>query len=290
MKLTVYSHCTIDTLVVNDSSYEQLGGPGCYCCLTIKRLKSDVILNTKFGVDFNGVDYLKEKGINIKNGTSQKPTTRFTIYLEGSNRTLFVTNTCEPIDHIQENTDGIIISPVFNEISQEVYEKIKKDSNFIMVDPQGFLRRKDSKNKIYLERTDIDFSHISTIKTNPDELYCLTGVSGIDAMKSLQKQGIENVIVPDKREISMLVKDRLYTIILPNLEIYDTTGIGDIFCATFSNTFLKEKDFFWALCFGAGAAQAAFETKRIGLEKIPEKGAVETNASYLYNEVKFKHV
>jgi sugar/nucleoside kinase (ribokinase family) len=88
----------------------------------------------------------------------------------------------------------------------------------------------------------------------------------------------------------MLVKDKLYSITLPNLELYDTTGIGDIFCSTFCCTMLKEKDFFWALCFAGGAAQAAIESKEIGLEKIPAKGAIETNASYFYNQIKFKQV
>jgi sugar/nucleoside kinase (ribokinase family) len=109
-------------------------------------------------------------------------------------------------------------------------------------------------------------------------------------MKNLQKRGVEHVIVTNKREITMLVKDKLYSITLPNLELYDTTGIGDIFCSTFCCTMLKEKDFFWALCFAGGAAQAAIESKEIGLEKIPAKGAIETNASYFYNQIKFKQV
>jgi len=53
---------------------------------------------------------------------------------------------------------------------------------------------------------------------------------------------------------------------------------------------LKEKDFFWALCFAGGAAQAAIESKKFGLDKIPAKGATETNAAYFYNLVKFKQV
>ena len=53
---------------------------------------------------------------------------------------------------------------------------------------------------------------------------------------------------------------------------------------------LKENDFFWALCFAGGAAQAALETREMGLKKVPQKGAVETNAAYFYNLVKFKQV
>ncbi len=53
---------------------------------------------------------------------------------------------------------------------------------------------------------------------------------------------------------------------------------------------LREKDFFWALCFAGGAAQAALQSKEVGLEKIPSKGAVETNAAYFYNQVKYQQV
>ena len=53
---------------------------------------------------------------------------------------------------------------------------------------------------------------------------------------------------------------------------------------------LKERDFLWALCFAGGAAQAAIESKKIGLEKIPQKGAIENNGSYFYNMVKFRTI
>jgi len=53
---------------------------------------------------------------------------------------------------------------------------------------------------------------------------------------------------------------------------------------------LKEKDFLWALCFAGGAAQAALDSKQIGLLKIPQKSAIETNASYFYNLVKYRSI
>ena len=109
-------------------------------------------------------------------------------------------------------------------------------------------------------------------------------------MKLLQSKGIENVILTDKQNISLLVKDKIYSIKLPNVNLQDTTGIGDIFCATFCCTMLKEKDFLWALCFAGGAAQAAIENKKFGLEKIPQKGSIENNGSYFYNMVKFRTI
>ncbi len=290
MKLDVISHCTIDTIEINDSKYVVPGGPGCYCSITARALKFDVKLHTKFGSDFPLVNYLVEQKIAFEDALSTKPTTQFLLNLVNSERTLFLQNKCEPINNITLDTDNVIISPLFDEISIELFEKIKKNANFVLLDPQGFLRRKNSENKIYLEQVDLNLSNVSAIKVNPDELKSLTGTTNVNGIKILQKKGINNVILTDKQNISLLSKNRIYSITLPNIELSDTTGIGDIFCAAFCCTMLKENDILWALSFAGGAAQAALESKEIGLEKIPSKGAIESNAYYFYNTVKFKQI
>jgi sugar/nucleoside kinase (ribokinase family) len=289
LKLGIFSHCTLDTIELNETSNELIGGAACYCGFTAKNLKFDVELHTKFGHDFP-TNILTENNLTFNNALSKIPTTRFRIKINNSDRKLSLTNECEPIAYSSSSADGFIISPVFHEISPQIFNELKNDSKFIFLDPQGFLRRVDSKNNIFLQKTDIDLSKISGIKANPDEIFNLTGLEGIDAMKILQKKGVKNVLVPNKQDISLLVKDKLYSIKLPNIELYDTTGLGDIFSSSFVCTMLKENDFFWALCFAGGAAQAAFETRKMGLKKVPQKGAIETNAAYFYNQVKFKQV
>ena len=290
MKLDILSHCAIDTIQINDSKYVVSGGPACYCSLTARILKFDVVLHTKFGSDFPLVNYLTEQKIVFDDSLSIKPTTQFVLNLVNSERTLFLQNKCEPISDITLNTDNVIISPIFDEISIELFEKIKKNASFVMLDPQGFLRRRNSENRIYLEQTDLNLSNVSAIKVNTDELKCLTGASNVDGIKILQKKGIDSVILTDKQNITLLSKNRIYSITLPNLELNDTTGIGDIFCAAFCCTMLKEKDILWALSFGGGAAQAALESREIGLKKIPSKGAIESNAYYFYNTIGFKEI
>jgi hypothetical protein len=44
-------------------------------------------------------------------------------------------------------------------------------------------------------------------------------------------------------------------------------------------------DFFWSLCYGAGAVKAALETQSIGIEKIPTKSQIDENVSYLFSRV-----
>lgn len=290
MKLAIFSNCTIDSIVIGNSSYTQAGGPVCYGGLTARSLKHEVEIFTKYGTDFPYEDLLLDKKIKIKNSVSDKLTTKFKIEIIGSDRNLFVENNCDQIEYSGTNADGFIISPVFNEISKETFEMIKKDSKFLLLDPQGFLRRIDNQKKIFLEKTEINLSGVTALKVNPREMSALSQISGIEAMKDLNERGVNYVLLTDKQKISMLEGQRIFSLSLPNITINDTTGIGDIFCAAFSCTILKEKDSLWALCFAAGSAQAALETHAVGLDKVPKKNAIETNASYFYNTVKFKEI
>lgn len=289
MKLALFSHCAIDTITIGGINYEQIGGAACYAGITARQLKFDVELYTKFGKDFP-TQYLTQNKINFKNAQSEKLTTRFSINIVGSDRTLKLQNECTPIEYTTLDADGSLITPIFHEISAEIFTKIKKDSSFTLIDPQGFLRRVDSDKNILLENTELDLSNVNAIKVNPEESQRIVSGSHDEMMKALQKKGVEHVIFTNKTEVSLLVKDKVYSITLPNKDIYDTTGIGDIFCATFCCTMLKEKDFLWALCFAGGSAQAALDSKQIGLLKIPHKSATETNASYFYNLVKYRTI
>ena len=287
MKLAVFAHCAMDRITINNNIYEQIGGSACYCGITARQFKFDVDLFTKFGPDFPK-QYLTESNINFVNSESKNNTTKFAISINGSERTLKLENQCDPIDYSSVNTDGHIISPIYHEISDDTFKKIKNDSNFLFVDPQGFLRRRDSQNNITLQDTNLDLSNVDAIKVNPEESQHIVNGTHDEMMLALQKKGAKYVLLTDKVNVSLLVKDKVYSITLPNKQLHDTTGIGDIFSSTFCCTMLKEKDFLWALCFAGGAAQAALDSKNMGLQKIPKKGDIQTNASYFYNLVKFR--
>ena len=287
MRLAVFSHCAIDTITLGGSTYEQVGGAACYCGITARQFKFDVDLFTKFGPDFPQ-QYLSEHKINFPNSASKKNTTKFAISIDDTDRTLRLEDQCDPVDYSGSDADGHLVSPLYHEITAETFAKIKADSGFLFVDPQGFLRRTDSHNNIVLEKTNLDLSSVNAIKVSLDESRQLVGGTPDEMMLALQKRGVEYVVMTDKTDISLLVKDKVYSITLPVKTAHDTTGLGDIFCSAFTCTMLKEKDFLWALCFAGGAVQAALESRQVGLQKIPKKGTVQTNASYFYNLVKFR--
>lgn len=287
MRLSILSHCTIDTITIDGRIYEQIGGAACYCGITARAFKFDVDLFTRFGSDFPK-QYLSEHKINFPDSESESKTTRFSISVMGPDRTLKLENQCDPIRYFDTDSDCHLLSPIYHEILEETFQKVKRDSNFLFVDPQGFLRRKDSDGSIFLDKTDLDLSDIDAIKINSDEARQLVTGTNDEMMLALQKRGVKYVLLTSKTDISILVKDKVYSITLPNKQVYDTTGVGDIFCSTFCCTMLKEKDFLWAFCFAGGAVQAALESKNVGLQKIPRKGTIQTNASYFYNLINFR--
>ena len=130
MKLALFSHCAIDTITIDGNNYEQIGGAACYCGITARQFKFDVNLFTKFGPDFPK-QYLTEQKIHFENSESEKNTTKFAISITGSDRTLKLENECEPIEYSNVNADGHIVSPIYHELSHDVFKKIKNDSNFL---------------------------------------------------------------------------------------------------------------------------------------------------------------
>jgi len=87
MKLAIFGHCAVDTITLDNSNYEQIGGSACYCGITARQFKFDVDLFTKFGPDFPK-QYFTENKINLINSNSEKNTTKFGISITGADRTL----------------------------------------------------------------------------------------------------------------------------------------------------------------------------------------------------------
>jgi len=291
MKLAIFSHCTIDEISRNDQVVEAIGGPASYCGITAKNMKFDVDLHTKIGPDFKFKSDLEKNNIFLSNDSvTNTPTTRFLLKIFGVERELYLKSKCDQIDFKKSDADGVIVSPVFDEVSEDTLDLIRENYDYLLLDPQGYLRRADNDGKIYLEKTLLDLSKITALKTDPDEAFYLTGLKEKESMLLLQKKGVKHILYTNKQDITMLIKDRLYHLKIPNMQIGDTTGIGDIFCAAFSCSYLKEKDSLWAICFAVGAAQAALETKATGILKIPNSGDIEQNAAYLYNLIGFSNI
>ncbi len=303
MKIGIASHIVLESIQdIEGIKTESLGGPACYGSIIAKTFNFDKTLYTKVGTDINEkLELLKLDNIFVNSDQIDEinSTTRFRLILnKDGGRSLFLLARCSPINNTLQdfgNLDGIILSPVIDEISNETFQtvtKAKKDI-YIMLDPKGFLRdwNKETLSVSYKNQIELDLNGITAIKTDEEELLVLTkGVTGEEGMKLLKKKfRLEFVILTGNNQISLLYKNVLYSITIKKKPDFENTGLGDILTTGFSCSYLKEKDPLWAFCFGAGSVFTALDSNKKGLEKVPRKiKLIERNASYFYNMIKFK--
>jgi sugar/nucleoside kinase (ribokinase family) len=302
LRIAIASHIVLDMIKSADGTVtESIGGPSCYCGITSRRFGFDVSVATKVGRDFpkDLYDMLQSNKIILSDRhVVDAATTRFDIISNGDSRQLFVSVKCNPltVDDIRDmNADCWLASPVIDELPHDVLAEIKQNKgkkNFIMLDPQGYLRTTDDKGYVTLsDRVELDLSGINAIKVDSQEMAALTGgLKGLDGMQSLQSQGIEFIISTEHGLFHLLHKNTHYWISMPDIDTVDSTGTGDILCASFLCAYMKEKDPIWAICFGAGAVRASLETRQVGLAKIPLMSNIEQIASYFYNTIGFQHL
>ena len=302
MRIAIVSHIVLDKIKTTDGTVtESMGGPPCYCGIISRKFGFDVSLVTKAGNDLpkHLRSMLQQNDITLAQGQLvDAPTTKFQILTQGYSRELLLIDKCNPltVEDIQDiKVDCWLASPVIDELPQEVLAEIIRNrgkKNFVMLDPQGYLRLVDNKGSVTLkESLELDLSGINSIKVDPEEMSALTGgKQGLDGMQSLRSRGIELVIYTEHRTFHLLHKKTHYWLSVDNIDTGDSTGVGDILCASFSCAYLKEKDPIWAICFGAGAVKAALETREVGLSKIPSLPSIEENASYFYNEIGFQRL
>ena len=302
MRIAIASHIVLDKIKMNDGRIlESIGGPPCYCGITSRRFGFDVSLVTKAGRDLPRKLYntLQDNNIVLSDSVLvNSPTTKFLIISRGDSRDLRLRDKCEPltVEDIQKTkADCWLVSPVIDELPRDVFAEIKHnrgEKNFVMLDPQGYLRLVNNQGSVYIRDTlEVDLSGISAIKVDDQEMAALTGgLGGLAGMLELHSRGIEFVIYTEHRIIHLLHDQRHYWLTLQEIDSVDTTGVGDILCASFSCAYIKEKDPIWAICFGVGAVKAALETRQVGIAKIPLMRNIEETASYLYNAIGFEHL
>ena len=288
MKIGIISHCTIDSILQDNTIHKQIGGPVYYSGLIAKNFQFDVELYTKFGLNFKYKHELFAHDFIIKNAESMLPTTTFLINKQYNNTQFYLKTFCEQISSIENiQNDSIIICPVFNEIDTYLFKKIKHDFNFVFLDPKGFLRQQNNDGYINYKKLQLDIGSIDVLKITSNTCFNIFQDIGKNAIRKSQKLGIKNLIYVDNNKITLFYDNKLF-FVNHDFNYYEEIGIEDIFNAAFCCALLKEKDPIWALCFGSGAIQSAYEHQN--KIKIPTKNEIEINAVYFYNSLKYEQL
>ena len=269
MKIAIASHITLDS-IHNEGDY-YLGGPACYCGLTCRQLGFETILVTKVGKDLpdDKREFLDRNLVDIKQFENECLTTKFSIRQYDDTRQVTLLSKCNPltVDDVSDiDVDGWIVSPVIDEVPLDVLRAITEKGRFVMLDPQGYLRKVGPTGTISLHAgLPLDWSGISAVKADEDEFKILGPINA-------------DFVISATRRVIHMNKHKLQLDYIPTI---DSTGIGDILTAVFTCTYLKEKDSRLAIRSAADAVIAALKANAIGLDKIPTKSKIEESSAIL---------
>ncbi len=295
--LVTVGHFTIDLILSPKITNPQLtlGGPPTYVSLAARKLGARVSVISKVGKDFPDeyVTRLKTEGVDLSGLKllREASSTKFILKYKKGRRRLQLRGLAPPIrsEDIPDSLQAKIIhvAPVANELSLDAITKLRKLTDVLSLDPQGFLRQFDAKGKVRLKRLeDIRVLRlIDVYKSSIDEIRKVTGLGDLRlAMEKVHDYGARIVIVTKGMKGSaLLFEGRLYAVPACKPRVFvDPTGAGDAFIGAFLAEYLQKKDPTWCACVGSSAA--SFVTEGVGSAVFGEKKEIYKRATEIYEK------
>lgn len=267
----VYDVISTPSIVRNE---RVLSGCSTNACLAAALLGEQATLVGTVGEDFRErlqAD-LTERRVDFQLLPSKETGGFSLIYYDNQgNRHLSILGTADPIPAQFSKIpacDIILIGPILGEISPELVENLRRQSQApILVDPQGLLR-KTVAGKIVHEMSD-SFAKIAAmatiVKANELETQVVTGIDArVDpegAVRALHQYGCKIAITTIAEVGSIIYDGNRITVIPPfTTNAIDPTGAGDTYAAGFMVKYLETPaDLRGVGCFASGVASVMVE-------------------------------
>ncbi|MGD8506464.1 MAG: PfkB family carbohydrate kinase [Candidatus Bathyarchaeota archaeon] len=272
-----------------------LGGPATYTSIAAAKLGAKVSVISKVGEDFQNshLEWLKTNGVDLSklkqvNGAK---TTKFTLTYKNGKRKLQLKTLAPHIspfdipDSLQ--TKAVHIAPIANEIQNMVLTKLRKGTEILSLDPQGFIRFFDKKGNTHLRpwKTNKALAQIDIYKSSSREIRILTRLRELSsAMREIRSYGAKIIMVTrGMKGTILLADDSFYHIPACKPKVFqDPTGAGDAFIGAFLAEYVQGKELLWCAC--VGSAASSFAVEGIGPAVIGEKREVYARAERIYKK------
>jgi len=265
VNITAVGHISIDTLITEEGSLEQLGGPPSFMSAVGDVINSRVDVVTRIGPDFPEIhrDLFMQRGVDLEPWICDSPTTRFILDYMVQPRGLGVRAVCDSIDAVNIPESGcVILSPIVGEIKDSFLSSVEPE--FLALDPQGLVRKIHDDGSITLEPwTSPHLNRVNLLKTSIREHSHLTGEP--DLLRSLGKlmeNGVEVAVITleDGGSLVQSSDSRLKVPVYPT-DTTDSTGAGDCFLATLSHSLCRGEPLSWSCAFASSVASSVVETQ-----------------------------
>jgi len=251
LDVLIVGHITKDIIEIKGEKFENPGGVVYYSSLTYKKLGlENVGIFTKLKKeDINLLKELEKEGIKLFYKFSKNTTIFRNIYKEDVNeRFQYVDSIADRINYedIKDIEAKIYhFGPLTKgDIELDIFRKVKRENNLVVLDIQGFLRKIENK-KIKLEGLeDINFlKYVDILKTNEEEIRVLANIEDLEeAIREIGKYVKELVVtLGSKGSIVYYNKEMFKIPVFESRKLVDVTGCGDVYLASY--VFLRYKGF-----------------------------------------------
>jgi sugar/nucleoside kinase (ribokinase family) len=295
--LVTVGHFAIDFIASPEIVTPQptLGGPPTYTSIAAAKLDAKVSVISKVGEDFQNkyLKWLKASGVDLSGLKQVKgaATTRFILTYKNGQRKLQLKSRAPPISThdipSSLQTKALHIAPIANEIQNAVIAKLRKLTEILSLDPQGFVRTFDREGNMRPKpwKGEQALAQIDIYKSSSREIGMVTRWKELPlAMREIRDFGAKIVMVTrGMKGAVLLVDDEFYHIPACKPRVFrDSTGAGDAFIGAFLAEYLKGKDPLWCAC--VGSAASSFVVEGIGPAVFGEKEEIYTRARGIYEK------
>ncbi|HDM88943.1 MAG TPA: hypothetical protein ENG65_03025, partial [Candidatus Bathyarchaeota archaeon] len=243
--IVTVGHFSIDFIKTKRDSISKpsLGGPPTFVSLAAKRLKAKVSVISNVGEDFpeEYVRLLMNEDIDLsmlRRVKGASTTSYELIYDEMGGRQLILKSRAPPITSslIPESLSAKVVhvSPIADEVSYEVINKLRENASLLSLDPQGLLRRFGNDGRVSLGKLKDRrvLRIIDIFKASEEEIKIAMGDLKVnDAIGILHRMGVDLVIATrGGRGVTLSFNGRIYKVPAAKPRVVvDTTGAGDVF-------------------------------------------------------------
>ncbi|MDH5404287.1 MAG: PfkB family carbohydrate kinase [Candidatus Heimdallarchaeota archaeon] len=230
MKVLIIGHISIDYR----NGEELWGGPPLYQIPVLQSLNCQIHVITSANQETH---IFQDLDIRVDIVPSSETTTyQFEISEDEGERKLFLVKRADSLnfnkiqDYLDPHYDIILISPIAGELDHYTMEQLVKFGKFSFLDAQGIVRFFRENGEVYheLTQTELDWA----MKTFDYIKFSTSEIS--ETIKILDNKSTLIITKSGKGYDVIKSNDKLQLNMIPEKDIIDDTGSGDIFLAAFS--------------------------------------------------------
>jgi len=294
-EIAVLGNLTIDEITKDGGAIGTFpGGSALYVAATAAKLGANVHVFSNIGPDYprRALDWLRLQGLDLT-GVKKSPTntTRFRISYRKGSRRLKILHPGKLLILPRRRThwEAVHLGAVFGEISLSLISSVRRQTSFLSIDLQGFLRKKTGNNQVQLRprRFSNLFQSFDLVKASASEARAQTSTDGtLSATRRLQRLGPQHLIITMGSKGSLLAErdGRIFRIpAYGESETVDPTGAGDAVVGGWLATFLSTKDPVWSASVGSALGSLIVRKKSLSKFRI-SRNELFRRAAHVYNK------